>query len=85
MQTTKNVSNRSDDELYDENSDENESDYGEDEDEEDEQKEEAFIDQMLEKPMDILNEKEELNYYTYNKIQIKSKQPIYLPFKLNRR
>lgn len=30
------------------------------------------IDKMLEKPIDILNQKDDLNYYTYDKIQIKS-------------
>jgi hypothetical protein len=30
------------------------------------------IDKLLEKPIDILNQKDDLNYYTYDKIQIKS-------------
>ena len=36
--------------------------------------EEMFIDQMLEKPIDILDEKDQVNFYTYDKIQIKSKR-----------
>jgi hypothetical protein len=30
-----------------------------------------LIDEMLEKPIDILDDKEECNFYTYEKIQIK--------------
>ena len=33
--------------------------------------EENLIDQMLEKPIDMLDEKEQCNFYTYDKIQIK--------------
>jgi len=37
------------------------------------EEEENLIDDMLEKPIDILDEKDQVNFYTYNKIQIKSK------------
>jgi hypothetical protein len=30
------------------------------------------IDKMLEKPIDVLNEKDDVNFYTYDKVQIKS-------------
>lgn len=49
---------------YDDNSDEYEDDHDVENDE--------FIDQMLEKPIDILEEKDQCNFYTYDKIQIKS-------------
>ena len=32
--------------------------------------EEMFVDQMLEKPIDILDDKDQVNFYTYDKIQI---------------
>ena len=54
-----------DDEFFNE-----EDEHDDDEDYDDE--EEVLIDEMLEKPIDILDEKDEVNFYTYNKIQIKS-------------
>jgi hypothetical protein len=47
------------------------SDYEDDDDYECDEDEEMLIDQMLEKPIDIDNEKDECNFYTYEKIQIK--------------
>ena len=38
------------------------------------------IDDMLEKPIDMLEAKDECNYYTYDKIQIKSIQNMLLQF-----
>jgi hypothetical protein len=35
------------------------------------------IDKMLEKPIDVLNEKDEVNFYTYDKIQMKSELFIF--------
>jgi hypothetical protein len=48
-----------DDPDFDEMDDENEDD-------------EILIDEMLEKPIDILEDKDQVNFYTYNKLQIKS-------------
>lgn len=46
-----------------------------DEDDESDFEETDAIDQMLEKPMDILDStnNDQVNFYTYDKIQIKSK------------
>ncbi len=46
-----------------------------DEDDEHEFDENEAIDQMLEKPVDILDntQKDQVNFYTYDKLQIKSK------------
>jgi hypothetical protein len=57
-----------DDEIY-----KDESDGEEYEGEE----EENLIDDLLEKPIDILDEKDQVNFYTYNKIQIKSKNKFF--------
>ena len=59
-----------DDEIY-----KDESDGEEYEGEE----EENLIDDLLEKPIDILDEKDQVNFYTYNKIQIKSKNKFFKP------
>ena len=63
-------------EHLDEYNDDNKPDdyeFDSNEDEEICDEDEELIDQMLEKPIDILDEKDQVNYYTYNKIQIKSK------------
>ena len=52
------------DQFEDDEEDLNEDDEGDEE--------EMIIDKMLEKPIDILDEKEQLNFYTYEKLQIKS-------------
>ena len=68
--------------LYEENDEDEDDDEDEEfngeehngeEDEEDfDDEEENLIDDMLEKPIDILDEKDQVNFYTYNKLQIKS-------------
>ena len=55
-----------------------EQEYDDDDEEEEEFEfdEDEAIDQMLEKPIDILdnqNQKDQSNFYTYDKLQIKSK------------
>jgi len=50
---------------------ENSDDEEEDGEYECDDEEENLIDQMLEKPIDMLDEKEQCNFYTYDKIQIK--------------
>ena len=58
-----------DDEIYKDESDDGEEYEGEEE--------ENLIDDLLEKPIDILDEKDQVNFYTYNKIQIKSKNKCF--------
>jgi hypothetical protein len=56
---------------FEENDLDDENEYEEDEFDEDED-EDMYIDEMLEKPIDM-DEKDQVNFYTYDKIQIKSK------------
>jgi hypothetical protein len=56
---------------FEENDFDDENEYEEDEFDEDED-EDLYIDEMLEKPIDM-DEKDKVNFYTYDKIQIKSK------------
>jgi len=64
---------------FEENDFDDENEYEEDEFDE----EEMYIDEMLEKPIDM-NEQDQVNFYTYDKIQIKSKQELFIKILTNR-
>ena len=70
-------SNQEEDNDEDEDAEFNGEGEYEEENDDEEDEEENLIDDMLEKPIDILDEKDQVNFYTYNKLQIKSKNLIF--------